>query len=206
MAWILESIIGEIYEAYRLLPGGRESLPVDEQGKPLLGNIEKARNADAPRVIWVLQGGNFGDAKLAASAPAPSDDAPPEQPTPHYQALARFWVWIWQVDKETCWNVMVDLLAAMRSTIYGPNLGPQNFQCPTEVEGRDMQRGDLIVLDVVLSVPIPRDGTVPVEEVAIKRFDGNVRTRADLLGLESVPTPAPDLDLVVVTNDDVTDD
>lgn len=100
---------------------------------------------------------------------------------------------------------MVDLLAAIRLTVYGPNMGPQNFQCPTEIEGRHQDRGEVIVLDVVLSVPIPRDGTVPIEEVAITTIVGSERTRGDLLGLETSPAPAADFDLVVITNDDPTE-
>ncbi len=175
----------------------------DTKGRVPLGSIQKTRNADF-RVIWLLQTGNFGDAKLAASAPPPSEDAPPEQPTPHYQALARFWVWIWEADQEAAWTVMVDLLAAMRVSVYGPNLGPQNFTFPTELDGKNLERGALCVLDVTISVPIPRDGSVPVEETVLAKAVGNVRTREDLNALETDPVPAPDFDLVIVTNDETT--
>lgn len=200
MTWVLETIIGEIYDAYEALPGGREPIKRGDANEPLLGNLHKARNADCPRVIWVCQGGNFGDKKLSAAGPPVDATSPPEGASPHYQALARFWVWIWQVDLETCWNVMVDLLAATRATVYGPNMGPQNFQCPTEIEGREMHRGELIVLDLVISVPIPRDGTVPVEEVVIDTTTSDVKLRNDLLGLETSPVPGADIELVIVTD------
>jgi hypothetical protein len=200
MSWILETIISEIYDSYEALPGGREPIRRGDDGEPLLGNIEKARNADCPRVIWVCQGGNFGDPKLAASAAPVDPTAPAAGSSPHYQALARFWVWIWQVDLETCWNVMVDLIAATRATVYGPNMGPQNFQCPTEIEGREMHRGALIVLDMVLSVPIPRDGTVAVEEVVIATTTTDVKLRNDLLALETDPVPDADIEIVIVTD------
>lgn len=201
MVWVLEQIVSDIYDAYEVLPGGRDPIKRGDDGKPLFGNIEKARNADAPRVIWVLQGGNFGDPKLAAAGPPPSADAPAEGSSPHYQALARFNVWIWQVDNETCWNVMVDLLAAMRATVYGTNLGPQNFQCPSEVDPTgDAERGVVFILDVVISVPIPRDGTVAVEEVAINTATTDVKLRNDLLALETDPVPGADIELVIVTN------
>lgn len=203
--WILESILEEVYVAYEQLPGGRMPLPRDDNGRIPLGSIQKTRN-QSYRVIWLLQTGNFGDPKLGASGPPPSATAPPEQPSPHYQALCRFWVWIWESDQESAWNVMVDLLAAMRLTVYGPNLGPQNFTFPTELDGKNLELGSLCVVDVTISVPIPRDGTVPAEEVAIETFVGDVRTRGDLLGLETDPVPAADFDLVVVTNDDPTDD
>ncbi len=188
MAFVLETIIGEIHDNYATLPGGRE------RPEALLGNLERAKNADCPRIVWTLQGGNFGSARLAASAPAVDAKAPPEGASPHYQAEARFWVWIWQVDLETCWNVMVDLLAAIRLTVYGPNMGPQNFQCPTEIEGRHQDRGEVIVLDVVLSVPIPRDGTVPGEEVVITTLTTDVKERDLIDGVN------PDIELVIVTN------
>jgi hypothetical protein len=207
MAWIVETIIGEIHASYVALPGGRTPLSVDDNNKPEIGNIHKARNADTGRTIWVMQTGNFGSPTLATSAAPADPNAPPEQPAPHWQALTRFWVWIWQDTQELAWNVMVDLLAAMRATVYGPNLGPQNFTFPTEIEGRDMEKGSLCVLDVTISIPMPIVGTVPVEEVAIESFIGNVRTRGDLNALEpGPPAPAPDFDLVIVTNDDPTDD
>ncbi len=206
MVWIVKQIIAEIHAAYVALPTGRPSLSVDENGDPEIGSIHKARNADTGRTIWVMQTGNFGSPTLAASGPPASADAPPEQPTPHYQALTRFWVFIWQDTQELAWNIMADLLAAMRATVHGPNLGPQNFTFPTELDGRDMEKGSACVLDVVLSIPMPRDGTVPAEEVAIETITGSVRTRGDLLGLETSPVPAPDFDLVIVTNDDPTDD
>lgn len=201
MVWVLEQIVSDIYNAYEVLPGGRDPIPRGPDLKPLFGNIEKFRNSDVPRVVWVLQTGNFGDPKLAASAPPADPKAPPEQPSPHFQALARFNVWIWQVDNETCWNVMVDLLAAMRATVYGTNLGPQNFSFPTEIEpGGDAEKGAVIILDVVISVPIPRDGTVPVEEVVIATATTDLKTRVDLLGLTTDPVPAPDLDLTIITD------
>lgn len=207
MAWIVETIIGEIHAAYVALPGGRAPLSVDENGKPEIGDIQKARNADVGRVIWVMQTGNFGSPTLASSAAPADPNAPPEQPAPHYQALTRFWVWIWQEDQEHAWNVMVDLLAAMRVTVYGPNLGPQNFTFPTELQGRDTWKGSCCVVDVTISIPMPLVGTVPLEEVGIESFVGDVRTRGDLNALQpGPPAPAPDFDLVVVTNDDPTDD
>ncbi len=203
--WILEQIIEDIYSSYEQLPGGRDPLPRDDCGRIPLGSIQKTRN-QSYRVIWLLQTGTFGDPKLAAAGPAPSPDAPPEQPSPHYQALCRFWVWIWQDSQESAWNTMVDLLAAMRATVYGPNLGPLNFSYPTELDGKNIELGSLCVLDVTISVPIPRDGTVAGEQVTVENITGDVRTRGDLLALETDPVPAPDFDLVVVTNDDPTDD
>jgi hypothetical protein len=197
--WILEQIIEDIYASYEALPGGRDPLPRDEEGRIPLGAVHKTRNRSY-RVIWMLQTGNFGAPSLSASAPPADSKAPPEQPSPHYQALARFWVWIWQDSQESAWNVMVDLLAAMRATVYGTNLGPQNFTFPTELDGDNITLGSLCVLDVTISVPIPRDGTVPVEEVTVGSASTDLKTRGDLLGLETDPVPAADLDLVIVTN------
>lgn len=186
--FVLESIISAIHDSYATLNGGRTRPDV------LLGNLERAKNADCPRIVWTLQGGNFGSSRLAAAAPPVSATAPPAGSSPHYQAEARFWVWIWQVDLETCWNVMVDLLAAIRLTVYGPNMGPQNFQCPTEIEGRHQDRGEVIVLDVVLSVPIPKDGTVPGTETEITSLTTDVKERDLIDGVN------PYIELVIVTN------
>jgi hypothetical protein len=199
MAFILETIISEIYDAYEVLPGGRDPLPRDEDGKPICGNVEKARNASY-RVIWVLQGGSFGSPKLGPAAPQPGEETPEAGTPPHYDALCNYWVWIWQKQNADCWNVMVDLLAAMRATVYGTRLGALNFQVPTETEGRDTELGALFVLNVTLAVPMPRDGTVPVEETSIDGFITDVKWRADLNGLDTNPVPAPDIELVIVTD------
>lgn len=197
--WILEAILEDVYTAYENLPGGRCPLLRTDDGRIPIGSLQKWRN-QSYRVAWILQTFNFGDSKLSASAPPADASSPAEQPSPHYQALARFWVWIWQKDQETTWNVMVDLLAAMRSAVYGPNLGPQNGTYPTELDGHDMDAGSLCILDVTISVPIPRDGTVPIEEVTIASATSDMRARNDLNGLETDPVPEADLDLVIVTN------
>ena len=197
--WILEAILEDVYTAYENLPGGRCPLLRDDNGRIPIGSIQKWRN-QSYRVAWILQTFNFGDPKLSASAPPADASSPPEQASPHYQALARFWVWIWQKDQQTAWNVMVDLLAAMRAAVYGPNLGPQNGTFPTELDGHDMEAGSLCILDVTISVPIPRDGTVPVDEVQIASTTTDLKTRIDLHGLDTDPVPAPDLDFTIITD------
>ena len=164
MAWILETVIGEIHTAYAALPGGRAPLlGTTESGGPLLGNLEKAHHAELGRVVWTLQTGTFDPAKVSGGVEGTM-----------YEALANFQIWIWQADLETCWNVMCDLLAAMRQTIYGPNLGAQTFASPTEVAGREMHHGELMLLNVSLSVPIRTVGTVPDEEVTLEAHESTV--------------------------------
>jgi hypothetical protein len=198
--WILEEILEAVYTSYETLPGGREPLPRDDDRRIPLGSIQKARNKGF-RVIWILQTGNFGDPKLAAAGP-PTDPAQPVQGnSPHYSALARFWVWIWEKDQEAAWNVMVDLLAALRATVYGPNLRPQNFTYPTELDGKNIELGSLCIVDLEIAVPLPRDGTVAAEELAIATAETNVKLRNDLSGLETDPPPAADIELVIVEND-----
>lgn len=197
--WIVEAILESVYTAYEQLPGGREPLPRDERGRIPLGSKHKFRNAPY-RVVWILQTGNFSPPTQAASAPPADASSPPEQPTPHYQALCRFWCWIWECDQEAAWNVMEDLLAALRATVYGPNLGPQNFTYPAELDGKEIEDGALCVLDVTISVPMKRDGTVPVEEVAIGDLTTDVKLRNDLLGLETDPVPGADIEFVIVTD------
>jgi hypothetical protein len=199
MTWILESILEDIYSSYESLPGGRAPLPRDDDGRIPIGSIQKFRN-QSHRVAWILQTFNFGDPKLAAAGPPTDPAAPAPGQSPHYQALVRFWVWIWQKDQETAWNVMVDLLAAMRASVYGPNLGPQNGQFPTEIDGHDMELGSLCILDVTISVPMPRDGTVPGPQLEIGSLETDVKLRGDLGGLETTPPPAADIELVIVDN------
>jgi hypothetical protein len=161
--FILEEIIGAIYDSYETLPGGREPIGRDESRRPFMGNLDVAAHGAPPRVVWTLTNGSFGDSKLNGG---------PEGA--HYQALATFAISIWQKDLETCWAVMVDLLAAMRSTVYGPNLGAQNFIATTEREGRHDHDGELLVLTVVLSVPIPIVGTVPETQVELASHESNI--------------------------------
>lgn len=177
MAFILESIVEEIQAAYVVLPGGREPIATNETGKPCFGNLDKAHHAPYPRVIWQLQGGTFNPAKITSGENAAA-----------YESACRFLVWIWQKDLETCWAVMVDLLAAMRNTVYGINLGAQNFLAPTETEGREMHLGEVFVLDVTLSVPIPLVGSVPIETVTLLTHESLVTTdNGELVGGVYVP-------------------
>ncbi len=165
--WILEQIISEICDAYEALPGGREPLPRTEDDRPLLGNLEKFENKGY-RVVWTLTAGSFG----AATKVGGTDGA-------IYQAIATFQVWIWQRDLETAWDMMVDLLAAIRATAYGPNMGPQNFLAPTETEGRHAHDGELLTLSVNIAVPIPGEGSIPVTTVELQSHESNISMGAE---------------------------
>lgn len=159
--WILEQIITEICEEYTQLNGGREPI-TGVDGRPLLGNLEKYKNA-GHRVVWTLTGGSFGAATKIGGPEGSS-----------YLAVATFQVWIWQADLETCWTVMVDLLAAIRRTVYGPNMGALSFRAPTEEEGRHSQSGELLTFSVNLAVPIPLAGSVPEEQVTLETHQSSI--------------------------------
>lgn len=163
--FILQTIVSEIYDAYEALPGGREPLSRDRQGRPQFGNLEKARNAEVGKTVWMLQTGTFGSPLLNGTEESPKS----------YDALARFLVWMWVPDLQTGWDRMVDLIAAIRGTVYGPNLGLQGFTIPTELEGRVLHAGtEVYVLDLTLSVPIPAVGSVPTTLVQIESHESLV--------------------------------
>lgn len=177
MAFILESIIEEIHAAYEALPGGRPPLSRNERGKPCMGNLDKAHHGPHFRVVWMLQGGTFNPAKVSQGENGAA-----------YEAACRFLVWIWQEDLESCWAMMVDLLAAMRATVYGINLGAQVFLAPTETEGREMHSGEVFVLDVTLSVPVPLVGSVPTTTVILETHQSLVSAdNGELVGGEYQP-------------------
>lgn len=155
MSFILEDIINQVHANYTALTG--------DTVEAELGNIQKARNADTPRVIWTLSGGQFGAATKIGGSDAVMA-----------QALANFWIWLWFDDLETCWNAMSNMLSAIRSTVYGPNLGLLKFDCPTELEGRNLEKGAVIVLSVSLSVPLRVDGTVAATEVELATHSSTV--------------------------------
>jgi hypothetical protein len=177
MAWILESIVEEIYTAYEALPGGREPLSRDEKGKPQFGNLEKARHAAVGKTVWMLQGGNFGSPLLVGG---------PDGAT--HMALARFLIWIWEVDHEACWNKMVDLIAAVRATVFGPNMGLTAFTVPTETEGRELHQGEVWILDLTVSVPIPAVGSVPVTTVELESHQSSISMGAESAVLDETFT------------------
>ena len=171
--FILHTIVSGIYDAYEALPGGREPLSRDDDGNPQFGNLEKARSSAVGKTVWMLQSGNFGSALLTVSTVSPEGEA--EDSTAAYQALCRFLVWMWVPDLQTGWTQMVDLVAAMRSTVYGPNLGLQNFTIPTELEGRVLHAGtEVFVLDVTLSVPIPTEGSVEPTRVPLESHQSTI--------------------------------
>jgi hypothetical protein len=162
--FVLQQIVSDIYDAYEALPGGRTPIPRDENGLPAFGNLEVAKNAGPGKVVWLHQGGNFGSPLLAGTEESPAKDA----------ALARFLVWMWTSSLEEGWNLLVDIIAAIKRTPYGRSLGLQSYTVPTEVEGRHMQHGELYVLDVILNVPIPSEGSVPLTLATIETHQSTV--------------------------------
>lgn len=173
MTWVLEEIIQEVHAAYTALTGDTVCAE--------LGNIEKAKNSDTPRIIWTLTGGQFG-----ASTKIGGPDAVMTQ------ALCNFLVWLWFDDNETCWNAMSNLLSALRSTIYGPNLGLLKFDCPTEIEGRHLEKGSVFILSVTISVPLRVDGTVEPTEIVLESHQSTVtEDSGDLTAFETEIVTGP---------------
>jgi hypothetical protein len=161
MTFVIEQIVQEIHVEYSTL--------TDTSICAEFGNLAKAKNADTPRIVWTLTGGQFG-----ASTKAGGPDGVMAQ------ALASFWVWLWFDDLEQCWNAMSNMLAAIRRTVYGPNMGLLKFDCPTEIEGRHMDKGEVIVLTVTLSVPMRTDGTQLAQEVELQSHESTVTLESDI--------------------------
>ncbi len=53
---------------------------------------------------------------------------------------------------------------------------------------------------MILNVPIPAQGSVPLTLVTIESLSTDVKLRTDVLALETDPVPAPDIEFVIVTN------
>ncbi len=184
--FILQTIVSEIYDAYEALPGGREPLSRDERGRPQFGNLEKAKHAAVGKTVWMLQTGTFGSPLLNGTEESPKS----------YDALVRFLIWMWVPDLQTGWDRMVDLIAAIRATIYGPNLGLQGFTIPTEVEGRVLHAGtEVFVLDLTLSVPIPEVGSAPTTLVTIESHESTI-TEDNGIRVDGGGNPSEDGDFV----------
>lgn len=161
MSFVCEDIIKAVHQSYADLTG--ETICVE------LGNLEKAKNSDTPRIVWTLTGGQFG-----ASTKIGGPDAVLAQ------ALVSFYVWFWFDELEDCWNAMSNMLAAIRRTVYGPNMGLLKFDVPTQIEGRHMEKGQVIVLTVQLSVPLRIDGTIEAIEVQLETHQSTVTLESDL--------------------------
>jgi len=174
MTWILSDIVEDIYAEYEALPGGRAPLSRDDNDKPQFGNIEKAKHAAVGKTVWMLQAGTFGSPKLNATVTTNAEGIETVEPNA-YEALVRFLVWMWVPDHVSGWNQMVDLIAACRASVYGPNLGLQNFTVPTELEGRELHAGtEVYILDLTISVPIPAEGSVAITRVPLESHESTV--------------------------------
>ncbi len=173
MAFILEEVVGEIQTKYATITGDA-ALPVK------LGNLEKALKHDVPSVVWTLIGGNFKPSTEIGGVEAA-----------HTQANATFAVWFWFEDLEKTWNAMVNMLAAIRATAYGPNADFQNLQCPSEVDGHVLDRGEAFILSVGLSVPMFLHGTQQQTEVTLEAHEASVTTQPAI--------GDPPTELVIVT-------
>lgn len=167
MSFVCEDIIKAIHASYAELTGSDVCVE--------MGNLEKAKNSDTPRIVWTLTGGQFGaSTKIGGSDAALA------------QALANFFVWFWFDELEDCWNAMSNMLAAIRRTVYGPNMGLLKFDVPTQIEGRHMDKGQVIVLSVTLSIPLRVDGTLEAVEVELQTHESTVTLESDL------DDPSPD--------------
>lgn len=169
MAFILAEIIEEIHEKFREI-SKLQAIPVE------LGNLEKALHGDTPRIVWTLIGGTFRPSTEIGGVAGAQD-----------QALANFAVWLWFDDLEQTWDAMENLRAAIRATAYGPNVDSLNFQCPTEVNGRHIEKGEAFILQIALSVPQRLVGTQEVPEVTLEHHEANVEVRVALDGVVMEP-------------------
>ena len=192
MGFVLQDIVSGIYDAYEALPGGRAPLSRDEQGRPQFGNLEKAKHAAVGKTVWMLQSGSFGAKALEATVSVDAEGNETVTPS-NYEALCRFLVWCWVPSLEDGWALMTDIIAAIRTTNYGPNLGLQNFSIPTELEGRELHADtEVFVLDLTLSVPIAAEGSVPVTRVPLESHQSTVtEDSGDLVPFETVVVTGP---------------
>ncbi len=159
--FVLEQLINEIHTAFAIL-NGAPGAPVPIA--PEIGANKKPLHGDTPRIVWTLTGGKQGAATKVGGPDANLADA-----------LCQFWVWLWFDDMETCWNAMSNMLAAIRSTTYGPNSEFVGFDCPTEESlGGNLEKGSVIVMTVILYLPLRVDGTVPATEVQLESFSTTV--------------------------------
>jgi hypothetical protein len=174
MTFVLEQIVNSVHEVYSEL--------TETQICAEFGNLDKAKNADTPRIVWTLTGGTFGDSTKIGGPDAGMA-----------MALPSFWIWLWFDDLEQCWNAMVNMCASIRRVMMGPGIAtttdqpPQpmrfrlvKFDCPTEIEGRHMDKGEVIVLTVELSSPIRVDGTRPASEVELQTHESTVTLESGL--------------------------
>jgi len=166
--FVLQQIVDQVHVEYSAL--------TDTTICAEFGNLDKAKNGEAPRIVWTLTGGTFGDSTKIGGPDAGMS-----------MALPSFWIWLWFEDLEQCWNAMVNMCAAIRKVMMGPGITlvtgqpPQpmryrlvKFDCPTEIEGRHMDKGEVIVMTVELSSPIRVDGTRLAQEVELQSHESTV--------------------------------
>jgi hypothetical protein len=193
MTFILEDIVREVHDEYSALTDTRICAE--------FGNLEKAKHADTPRIVWTLTGGTFGDTTKIGGPDGGMA-----------KALPTFWVWLWFDDLEQCWNAMVNMCAAIRRVMYAPpppatefNPNPPapkrfrlvKFDCPSEIEGRHLDKGEVIVMTVELSSEIRLDGTRPASEVTLETHESLVSLESDLD--DPPPDDHQDFEAVLVT-------
>jgi hypothetical protein len=181
VTFILNEIVEQVHAAYSDLT---ETAICAE-----FGNLAKAKNSDTPRIVWTLTGGTFGDSTRIGGPDAGIA-----------KALPSFWVWLWFDDLAQCWNAMENMCAAIRQVMVSPppaatdaNPNPQGtrrfrlvkFDCPSEIEGRNMDKGEVIVLTVELSSEIRMDGTRPASEVTLETHESRVTLEEDFAAVDA---------------------
>jgi hypothetical protein len=181
MTFVLRQIVEEVHVQYSELTNTNICAE--------FGNLEKAKHADTPRIVWTLTGGTFGDSTKIGGPDGGMA-----------KALPTFWIWLWFDDLEECWNAMVNMCASIRRVMFAPpppatetNSDPPapkrfrlvKFDCPSEIEGRHMDKGEVIVMTVELSSEIRLDGTRPASEVELQSHQSTITEDNGILDPDS---------------------
>lgn len=142
------------------------------------GSIDQAKNASPPRIVWTLTGGRAGTNTRIGAV---------------HTVTANFLVWLWFDDLDQCWTAMHHLMTAIRKSVYGGQTMEFEFTTPTEVEGRHLDRGAVILLQAALNVEMD-----PLDESEWVDFEG----ATFFVGMDS-PDGVLDDQLIATTEDAV---
>lgn len=140
MASGLKSTIEEIQALYK----GRTGDDTEAE----FGNMAKAMNADTPRIVWTLGNGSLG---LRDTLNGPRI------------VTINVLIWLWYDGLDAAWEAASALADTILDTVYVQESTSADFQVPTEVEGRNMDKGDCVILSMAIRIELggPSDSTEP---------------------------------------------
>lgn len=152
---VIDSLMTQLAEVRRIEDSSPTTIEHD------FGNLKDAEHGRPPRVIWVHRGG------LAVTP----DIAPTEEGEPASAGyrVATYVARLWMPDVQQCEELLDQLVTASRfiDRPQAISFVNQRYEFPTQVEGKWLERGQIIDATVLIRSSVPAEPRGSTEDVTV---------------------------------------